>query len=109
MNKQNSFKEAAENELIGKALDEVAFVHDYVQLRFDDVVFSLYGSLEFDDGDIASPNDLVSLIGRKLAACAASDERLRLHFEGGRCLTVSWNDLPELAQYNSPKNVFIFN
>ncbi len=73
------------------ALSQVVFVHDYVQLVFEDECFSLYNSIvvlldaiEYPQGNAGFANALISLIGRAVVEAGATDEcSLQLHLEGG--------------------------
>jgi len=72
-------------------LSQVVFVHDYVQLVFQDVAFSLYnsvvlrlGAIEFEQGSTGFADALISLIGVAVVEVGASEDcALMLNFERG--------------------------
>lgn len=76
-------------------LSQVVFVHDYLQLIFQERSFTLYnlttyslGSGEHRQGHPGFCDALVSLIGQTARAEELGD-RLLLHFSGGAVLSVS--------------------
>lgn len=75
-------------------LSEVRFVHDYVQLFFDDECFSIYNAFSvhqngqsFREGEPGFADALVRLIGER-ATTAPHGGPLRLVFQGGTELRV---------------------
>jgi hypothetical protein len=75
-------------------LSQVVFVHDYLQLVFQDRVFTLYntatysaGSGEFRQGQSGFCDALVSLIDQTAQAEALAD-KLLLRFSGGAVVSV---------------------
>lgn len=92
-------------------LSEVAFVHDYFQLVFQDACFSIYNAAElsehgkvFSQGNPGFCDALVGLIGQSLSS-ALVKPTLSLTFQGGAVLVVtSHSSGPEAWQYNSSGN-----
>jgi hypothetical protein len=95
-------------------LSEVVFIHDYVQLRFEETGLSLYSRLTIDTGkgvldriDSNFADALVGLIGQRVSSVDYRPEsQLRLRFSGGVTLIVSLraedSTGPELFQLNRP-------
>ena len=76
-------------------LSEVVFVHDYLQLVFQDERLSVFNpcsltapGLKLRTGEPGFCDALVSLIGQTASACAQSSELLSLSFSGGVVLAV---------------------
>lgn len=76
-------------------LSQVVFIHDYLQLVFQDACFSIYNPAELRQGDsLLSQGEpgfcdvLVSLIGQPLTL-ASSSPSLSLTFQGGTILVVA--------------------
>jgi hypothetical protein len=90
-------------------LSQVVFVHDYIQLVFQDACFSIYNIAELRRGDTSvlqgQPgfcDGLVGLIGLPLISVSARPI-LSLTFQGGVTLVVTEVcSGPEAWQYNSP-------
>src|SRR5678816_4350335 len=79
-----------------RPLSEVVFVHDYLQLGFQDARFNLYNTTRVSSssgeslqGQLEFPATLVGLIGQRVQTERESSESvLELIFEGGTCLQV---------------------
>lgn len=79
-------------------LTQVIFVHDYIQLIFQDEWFSLHNAVEieaaglrFTQGTDGFADALVRLIGfRVVSASECEFGPLKLCFEGGPNVTVTW-------------------
>ena len=88
-------------------LSEVVFIHDYLQLVFQDACFSIYNAAEIRHGnDSVSQGQpgfcdgLVSLIGQPLTATSTSPS-LSLTFRSGVVLVVEQSGQgPEAWQFN---------
>jgi hypothetical protein len=95
-------------------LSQVVFVHDYLQMVFQDTRLSVYApasvSREFrslDRSEVGFCDALVALIGKKvISSDYAQMRQLRLTFEGGESVTVSLLGQgvtgPELFQLDRP-------
>lgn len=75
-------------------LSQVVFVHDYLQLIFQDCAFTLYnlatcstGSGDFRQGQSGFCDALVSLLGQTARVEALSD-KLLLHFSSGATVSI---------------------
>ena len=100
-------------------LSEVAFVHDYVQVAFQDARFSLYntlrlilGPIAFTQGEVEFPGHLVGLIGHRVLSASSSENAfLQLHFEGGAELQVlragRFRRGPEAYQFNGLQGLIV--
>ena len=90
-------------------LSQVVFVHDYIQLVFQDSGFSIYniaelrlGETSVFQGQLGFCDGLVGLIGLSLISVSARP-MLSLTFQGGVMLVVTEaSSGPEAWQYNSP-------
>lgn len=91
-------------------LTQVVFVHDYVQLVFQDAGFSVYNRLTINQGGdlvdrehVGFCDRLVRLIGETIRdVCVGADNTLRLTFENGTELcVVPDGDSVEGWQFNS--------
>lgn len=90
-------------------LSQVVFVHDYLQLVFQDACFSIYNVAELRQGNSSLSqgqpcfcDGLVSLIGQPLTSASANPS-LSLTFQNGTVLIVAQSGQgPEAWQYNSP-------
>jgi len=84
------------------------FIHDYLQLVFQDTCFSIYNAAELRQGNSSLSqgqpgfcDGLVSLIGQPLISVSASPS-LSLTFQDGAVLVVAQSEQgPEAWQYNS--------
>jgi hypothetical protein len=89
-----------------ESLLQVVFIHDYLQLVFQDACFSIYNPAELRQGDsLLSRGEpgfcdiLVSLIGQPLTS-ASSSPSLSLTFQGGTVLVVAqFGQGPEAWKY----------
>jgi hypothetical protein len=89
-------------------LSQVVFIHDYLQLVFQDACFSIYNSSELSLGGVSvlfgQPgfcDGLVSLIGQALKSVSGSPS-LTLSFQSGAILVVAQSGSgPEAWQFNS--------
>ena len=92
-------------------LSQVVFVHDYVQLVFQDENFSLYnsvrvrlGAIEFEQRSTGFADALVSLIGLAVVEVGSSEDcALMLNFERGaqvQVLKARGEEGPEAFQFN---------
>jgi hypothetical protein len=89
-------------------LSQVVFIHDYLQLVFQDACFSIYNPAELRQGDsLLSQGEpgfgdvLVSLIGQPLTS-ASSSPSLSLTFQGGTILVIAqFGQGPEAWQYSA--------
>lgn len=89
-------------------LSQVVFIHDYLQLVFQDACFSIYNAAELRQGNSSLSqgqsgfcDGLVSLIGQPLTSASASPS-LSLTFQSGTVLVVAQSGQdPESWQYNS--------
>lgn len=99
-------------------LSQVVFVHDYIQLVFQEEGFSLYNSVvvrlddvEYEQGQTGFADALVSFIGKAVVAVGASDEcALVLYFECGaqvEVLKIRGATGPEAFQFNGPHGLTI--
>lgn len=96
------------NILPTEPLSQVVFVHDYIQLVFQDACFSIYNAAELRldgflilQGQSGFCDRLVNLIGQSLLYVLA-EPVLSLTFQGGAVLVVTqFGDGPEAWQYNS--------
>jgi hypothetical protein len=93
-------------------LSQVCFVHDYVQLVFQDEGFSIYnraniqvGAVQVAQGETGFCDALVALIGQRVVA-TPDGHLLTLAFESGAELNVLGGDDdvngPESFQFNGP-------
>lgn len=92
-------------------LTQVVFVHDYIQLVFQDDCFSIYNTAELKQdgnsllrGQFGFCDALVSLIGLPLTS-VSSQPLLSLRFQGGAefIVTEAFSG-PEAWQYSSPSS-----
>ena len=95
-------------------LSQVVFVHDYVQLRFQETALSLYSRLTLATGhrvllrtDPDFCDALVGLVGQRVASVGyRAENHLRITFGGGITLIASLRAVdangPELFQLNRP-------
>lgn len=89
-------------------LSQVVFVHDYIQLVFQDACFSIYNTVELRQGETVTLqgcpgfcDGLVNLIGQSLIS-ASVEPPLSLEFQSGLVLVVQQpGDGPEAWQYSS--------
>jgi len=89
-----------------KALSQVIFIHDYIQLVFQDDSFTINNTIElnvngkvFHQGQLGFCDSLVALIGAPLLS-ATSKPTLTLTFDGGAVLIVTqFGESPEAWQY----------
>jgi hypothetical protein len=97
-------------------LSEVAFVHDYVQLRFQDEIFSLFngirltsGSSCIQQGEPGFADGMVGLIGQRILAVPQGPEMLTLRFGDGSILEVLKADAsgPEAFMFHGPNNLIL--
>jgi hypothetical protein len=96
------------NILPAEPLSEVVFIHDYLQLVFQDTCFSIYNAAELrqsscslSQGQPGFCDGLVSLIGQPLTTASASPS-LSLTFQNGAVLVVAQSGQgPEAWQYTS--------
>ena len=100
--------------LSAEPLSQVIFVHEYVQLRFQDTCLSLYSLLSVGTGrSVLNRSDhgfcdaLVELINQRVASVDyRAENHLRITFAGGGSVTASLkaNDVigPELFQLDQP-------
>ncbi|MBI2768120.1 MAG: hypothetical protein HYX47_00725 [Burkholderiales bacterium] len=100
-------------------LTQVVFVHDYLQLVFQDQGFSIYNAAELErdgvciaQGTPGFCDGLVALIGSRVSAVGHGEtSALSLTFETGAVLHVLSNDAsvrgPEAYQFNGPNNVLV--
>lgn len=96
------------NILPTEPLSEVVFIHDYLQLVFQDACFSIYNAIELRQGNSSLSqgqsgfcDGLVGLIGQPLKAASANPS-LSLTFQNGTVLAVAQSGhSPEAWQYNS--------
>jgi hypothetical protein len=100
------------NRLPKSSLSQVAFVHDYIQLTFEDEVLSLYNSVvvktpraEFKHGSAGFADAIVSLIGRTVGKVSSSSEHaIELQFECGtrvRVLRTTSDNRPESFTFHA--------
>jgi hypothetical protein len=94
-------------------LSQVVFVHDYIQLVFQDACFSLYNTTKLVIGESAVlqgqasfADALVALIGLRVTSVSTqTDSILELLFEGGIKLQVLQGEPyargPEAFQFNA--------
>ena len=94
------------------------FVHDYVQLVFQDEAFSLYNPIvvttqgaEYEQGGAGFAESLVSLIDRAVVEVDSSDQyALSLRFDCGTHVQVLRENSakgPEAFQFNGPNGVIV--
>ncbi|MFA6094970.1 MAG: hypothetical protein WC757_03750 [Candidatus Paceibacterota bacterium] len=89
-------------------LSQVVFIHDYLQLVFQNACFSIYNAVELRQGNISLSqgqpgfcDGLVSLIGQPLTSASASPS-LSLTFQSGTVLVLAQSGQnSEAWQYNS--------
>jgi hypothetical protein len=94
-----------------EAMSQVVFVHDYIQLVFQDDGFSIYnratlhiGANLFIQGQPGFCDQLVALIGQRAVVTAGPDHSLELAFDGGVRFAVPMGDSatgPEAWQFHS--------
>jgi hypothetical protein len=100
------------NLLPKSSLSQVAFVHDYIQLTFEDEVLSLYNSVvvktpraEFQHGSAGFADAIVSLIGGTVGKVSSSNEHsIELQFECGtrvQVLRTSSDTRPESFTFHA--------
>jgi hypothetical protein len=100
------------------SLSQVVFVHDYVQLVFQDEAFSLYNRVivktkdaEYEQGGAGFADSLVSLIGRAVLEVDSSDRfAIALRFDCGTQVQVLRNGSAkglEAFQFNGPNGVIV--
>ena len=97
-------------------LSQVVFIHDYLQLVFQDSCFSIYNAATLRSNDVSLQQgeagfcgSLVSLIGQTLLAVVTNgDSSLTLSFQSGTALCVATAGLgPEAWQFNSVGNLIV--
>jgi hypothetical protein len=100
-------------------LSQVVFIHDYLQLVFQDESFSIYNvanlkhrETELLQGSPGFCDALVSLIGQRVIAVSHTTEHaLSLSFGGGAQLLVLSGKLggrgPEAFQFVGPNNLIV--
>ena len=90
-------------------LTQVTFVHDYIQLVFQDEGFSLHNAVEVEaagsrlaQGADGFADSLVRLVGfRVVSASECEFGPLQLCFEGGTKVTVTWKGAgPEAFEFS---------
>lgn len=100
-------------------LTQVVFVHDYIQLVFQDETFNLYNQVEleyatrlFRSGELGFCDTLVSLINKRVVSTSSGATcKLELTFEGGTRLRVR-PDVdsacgPDSFEYFGPQNLLV--
>lgn len=100
--------------LPSEPLSQVVFVHDYLQLVFQDARFSIYNAAELRRGNATflseQPgfrDELVGLIGQPLIS-ASGVPSLSLAFQNGAVLVVAKSgDGPEAWAYQSVKGELV--
>lgn len=100
-------------------LSQVVFVHDYLQLVFQDETFSIYNltelvfrSIEILQGTPGFCDGLVNLIGQRAVSVAQTERwALSLSFEGGAKLHVLSSGVaargPEAFQFAGKDNLLV--
>ena len=99
-------------------LSQVVFVHDYLQLVFQDENFSLYnsvvvrvGAIEYEQGSTGFADSLISLVGETVIEVDGSEEcALLLKFERGAqvmVLKASGAKCPEAFQFNGKQRSIV--
>ena len=100
-------------------LTQVVFIHNYLQLVFQDVGFSIYNNAKLVHNQIASLQGspgfcdaLVSLIGQRVVGVAHAKEfPLTLSFENGAQFMVLSGEFgargPEAFQFNGQNNLIV--
>ena len=100
------------------SLSQVVFVHDYIQLVFQDEAFSLYNPVivktldeNNEQGGAGFADSLVSLIDRAVVEVDSSEGfAIALRFGCGRQVQVLRNGgakSPEAFQFNGPNGVIV--
>lgn len=97
----------------------MTFVHDHIQISFQDWRFSLYnrvlvrtGAGSFEQGECGFSDALVSLIGQKAASVTSNvASTLTFAFSGGETIVVlvddGMNRGPEAWQLHPPSGEFV--
>lgn len=105
------------SEILGEELNAVEFVQDYLQLRFDTPVLTLYAwphillsEFSIAYGEPEYRNALCSLIGEKVEEAALEEgDSLTLKFENDTVLALSLReedlDRPEAGAYSSTGSI----
>lgn len=100
-------------------LSEVTFIHDYIQISFQDSGFSLYNRVAvrteaglFNQGEPGFCDALVSLIGQRAASVTLDvASALKFAFSGGETIVVLVDDAsirgPEAWQMHPPSGEFV--
>ncbi|QSI76661.1 hypothetical protein [Niveibacterium microcysteis] len=100
-------------------LSQVVFVHDYVQLVFQDEVFSVYNiaklvfrGVQISQGSPGFCDGLVNLIGQRAVQVEQAEQcALSLSFEGGASLHVLSSESairgPEAFQFAGRDNLLV--
>jgi len=95
-------------------LTQVVFVHDYLQLVFDDIRLSLYAPVVITSSgkrighlELGHADAIVRLVGHAVTSASCDSEcELALHFSNGDILNVSLQSTdavgPETFQLNVP-------
>ncbi len=94
-----------------EALSQVVFVHDYIQLVFQDEVFNIYNIPELVHQG-ASVDALVGLIGQRVISVSRTEpEMLLLDFERGARFRLPSGDEgvrgPEAFQFRGQNNSLV--
>ncbi len=94
-------------------LNSVIFIHDYVQLTFQEVVLSIYGRFSVlgpgdqavSTGDAGFCDAVVSLIEDRVVAVEESADQLELLFRSGRRISIRATDAegPESFSLSQPR------
>jgi len=98
-------------------LSQVVFVHNYLQLVFEDECFNIYNRVslhaqgtDMKQGTAGFADGLVQLIGSRMVGCE-TEPALKLRFESGAELTVLMGDAdvtgPEAFQYTGGGGVYV--
>jgi len=98
-------------------LSQVVFVHDYLQLVFQEETFTIYneaevqtGSESYRTGQPGFRGALVEAIGQRITSASTSNEgKLNLIFEAGLRFSVNTDPAsvgsPEAWQFSSPRQL----
>lgn len=113
---RNEFGSSEINLIPRDPLSQVVFVHDYIQMRFQESVFNLYNSpvIEFETkilfrDDPGFCDKLVDLIDNKLIAVSDSEDySITMTFENGTVVAVQRsNEFPEAWEFSSKEGIVV--
>jgi hypothetical protein len=102
-----------------EALSQVVFIHDYIQLVFQDEIFSIYNDAQvirnrdvFRQGQLGFCDALVSLIGQRIISFTVTgSSKLSLKFENGADFHVLSSDDavrgPEAFEFHGTNNLLV--